>query len=60
MAIDVQIYSILKKDYTLVAKQFQSEYLQVSPDYLTRIKDIVELFLTNDEITDLENKLYSL
>ena len=49
-----------EKELTNMAKQFQSEYLQVSPDYLTRIKDIVELFLTNDEITDLENKLYSL
>ena len=56
---DVQSYTITKKDYNSLSSLFTSEYLTIQPDYKLILAqlDEVELFLTEEEIKDLEEKL---
>ena len=57
MSVDVQVFSITKRDYNELQRNFTSPYLQLLPDYKEQLDEKIELFLTDQEVDDLQEKL---
>ena len=57
MSVDVQVFSITKRDYNELQRYFTSPYLQLLPDYKEQLDEKIELFLTDQEVDDLQEKL---
>jgi hypothetical protein len=57
MAINVEIVTITNEDYSDLIKNFTCPYLQLTIDYSVAMKNEIELFLSEDEKRDLENKI---
>jgi hypothetical protein len=57
MAINVDIATISNEDYNDFIKNFTCPYLQLAIDYSIAMKNEIELFLSEDEKRDLENKI---
>lgn len=57
MTVEVQVFSITKRDYNELQKNFTSPHLQLFPEYKERLDEEIELFLTDQEVNDLQEKL---
>jgi len=57
MSVDVQTYTLSSKDYKILKNKYSSPYLDLLPDYQSIAGGQIELFLTDAEKNELEDRL---
>ena len=57
MSIEIIKYTVTKQDFAELQNNFICPYLDLRSDYAMIMPETVELFLSEDEVQDIENKL---
>jgi len=57
MSVDVQTVTLPREQYKFLKHTCSSPYLDLLPDYQSLVGDQIELFVTDAELDDLQERL---